>query len=130
MDSRPLLVVEDQESMRQLILSALRGLGFVDILTAQNGHEALRMLRGRPIALTFLDVEMPVMGGFDTLKEIRADKELAKAPVVMVTSRADAPFIRAIMPLGVSGYLVKPVTAAALKATIDRTLRPQASKAS
>ncbi|MEZ5995551.1 MAG: response regulator [Hyphomonadaceae bacterium] len=117
-----LLVVDDQESMRLLICSALRALGYTQVLTAVNGAEALKIVRGRLIDLVLLDVEMPVLNGFETLKAMREEAELAKVPVIMVTARADASFVRAIMPMQVSGYLVKPVTGAALKACIDRVL--------
>lgn len=115
-----ILVVEDQDSMRMLLCSALRALGHPDIITATNGVEALKILRGRMIDLVLLDVEMPVMGGLAMLTEVRADPKLRDTPVIMVTARADAGFVQAIQPLGVTGYLVKPVTAAALRACMAR----------
>jgi two-component system chemotaxis response regulator CheY len=115
-----ILVVEDQDSMRMLLCSALRALGCPDVVTASNGVEGLRILRGRMINLVLLDVEMPVMGGFEMLSEVRADPKLQATPVIMVTARADAGFVQAIQPLGVLGYLVKPVTAAALRTCMAR----------
>jgi two-component system chemotaxis response regulator CheY len=57
---------------------------------------------------------------------IRQDPELRHTPVVMVTGRADAEFVRRIASLGVDGYLVKPVTAAALLARIEHVARKTA----
>jgi len=117
---RLILVVDDQESMRMLVCGALRALGFTQIVAAANGSEALKAMRERTIDLVLMDVEMPVLNGFETLKAMREDAALASIPVVMVTSRADAAFVSSIKPLQVSGYLVKPVTGAALKSCIDR----------
>jgi len=117
---RRILVVDDQESMRMLVCSALRSLGFTQIATAANGSDALKALREQAIDLVLMDVEMPVLNGFQALKAMREDAALARIPVVMVTSRADAAFVSSIKPLFVSGYLVKPVTGAALKMCIDR----------
>lgn len=116
------LVVDDQDSMRQLLCSALRALGYTEIVTAADGAEALKFLRGRMIDVMLLDVEMPVMGGFECLRTVRADPQLAATLVVMVTARADEGFVNAIRPLGLRGYLVKPVTAAALKCCLERIL--------
>lgn len=115
-----ILVVDDQESMRLLLCSALRALGYAEVLTAVNGVEALKIARGRIIDLVLLDVEMPLMNGFETLKAMREDPDLGTLRIIMVTGRADANFVRAIAPLRPSGYLVKPVTAVAIKAAIDR----------
>lgn len=103
-----------------LLCSALRAIGYTQIVAAADGAEALRQARGRLIDLVLMDVEMPVMNGFDALKAMRAEPELAAMPVIMVTARADAKFVQTIRPLNVAGYLIKPVTGVALKACIDR----------
>ena len=115
-----ILVVDDQDSMRQLLCSALRALGYTEVITAANGSEALKILRGRMIDAVLLDVEMPVMGGLECLRAIRDDPKLVDMPVAMVTARADERFVGAIRPLEPRGYLVKPVTAATLKSCLDR----------
>jgi two-component system, chemotaxis family, chemotaxis protein CheY len=120
MSQRRILVVDDQESMRMLVCGALRALGYTQIVAAANGKDALKAMRERTIDLVLMDVEMPVLNGFETLKAMREDPALARIPVVMVTSRADSAFVSSIKPLNVSGYLVKPVTGAALKMCIDR----------
>jgi YesN/AraC family two-component response regulator len=89
-------------------------------LTAVNGADALKIARERLIDLVLLDVEMPVMNGFETLKALRETAGLSALRIIMVTGRADANFVRAIAPLRPSGYLVKPVTAVAIKNAIDR----------
>ena len=112
------LVVDDQESMQMLIGASLRGLGLKDIVCAGDGVEALEALKRRTADLILLDLEMPRMGGLDTLKAIRADANLKRAAVIMVTGRADAGVVREIVAVGINGFLIKPVSADALKARI------------
>jgi two-component system, chemotaxis family, chemotaxis protein CheY len=119
------LVVDDQESMRQLVMSSLRAIGVQRIATAGNGEEALAELRYGQTDLVLLDVEMPRLGGVDTLKAIRANPDMAKLPVIMMTGRTEASLVQEITALGVSGYLVKPVSAAALAARIQALNRVQ-----
>jgi CheY-like chemotaxis protein len=96
------------------------------LVVAEDGLDAIKQLKGRIINLVLLDVEMPRLSGEQTLTMIRQDPELRHTPVVMVTGRADAEFVRRIASLGVDGYLVKPVTAAALLARIEHVARKTA----
>lgn len=116
--------------MRQLIRAALRGLGVTEVFDAEDGVRALEVLDYRPIDLVLLDAEMPRMDGIETLRAIRASAKFGKLPVIMVTGRANAEFVRDTKELGVSGYLLKPVTAAALGARIDAITRMQVRPAS
>lgn len=113
------LVVDDQESMRQLVASSLRAIGVQRITVAENGVHALEQLRHGMIDLVLLDVEMPKLGGVDTLKAIRANPATAELPVIMMTGRTEASLVQQITALGVNGYLVKPVSAANLAARIN-----------
>ena len=116
------LVTDDQASMRALLGSALRGIGVRKIFTADNGQEALTILRRERPMLLLLDVEMPVLSGVETLTEIRRDPALSAMPVVMVTGRATPELVKATTALGVSGYLLKPVTPDALRTRIYHAL--------
>ncbi len=117
------LVVDDMESMRQLLCAILRGLGVTRIHTAEDGIKALAQLKAHPCDLVLLDAEMPRMNGVDTLAAIRASTEFNGLPVIMITGRADAGFVKRTAELGVNGYLVKPVAGTALAARIDAALR-------
>ena len=105
------LVVDDMESMRQLVCAILRGLGITRIHTAEDGVKAMAQLQAQPCDLALLDAEMPRMNGVDTLAAIRASTEFPGLPVIMITGRADTSFVKRIAELGVDGYLVKPVWA-------------------
>lgn len=116
------LVADDQASMRALLCSALRSIGIKKIFTADNGQEALSVLKRERPTLLLLDVEMPVMSGVETLTELRRDYALAALPVIMVTGRATPEVVRATADLGVSGYLLKPVRPDTLRARIFHAL--------
>ena len=66
---------------------------------------------------------MPKLGGVDTLRAIRAAPATAHVPAIMMTGRTEASLVRQITALGVNGYLVKPVSAAALAARINAMSR-------
>lgn len=117
------LIVDDQDSIRQLVRICLRGLGIYHTAEAPDGARALEMMAVHNYDVILLDGEMPRLSGLDTLRAIRADRRFADTPVIMVTSRADADFVRQAASLGVSGYVVKPVAAAPLGLRIDAALR-------
>lgn len=112
--------------MRQLVMSSLRAIGVQRMSTAENGERALEELRYGQTDLVLLDVEMPKLGGVDTLKAIRANPETAKLHVIMMTGRTEAALVQQITALGVNGYLVKPVSATALAARINALPRARA----
>ena len=101
-----------------LVAASLRMLGIKDIACAGDGIEAMEALKRRTADLILLDLEMPRMGGLDTLKAIRADAALKRAAVIMITGRADAGLVREIVAVGINGFLIKPVSTDALKARI------------
>lgn len=116
------LIVDDQQSMRMLITAALRSLGIVGAATAEDGVEALKMLEKRRFDLVLLDAEMPRLSGLEALAAIRRRPEFAALPVIMVTGRADEHFVRTALQQGISGYVVKPVSATTLGARIDAAI--------
>lgn len=81
-----LLVVDDDESHRQLMMDLLTPIGFT-LLTAENGHVALHLARQNHIDLLLLDVAMPEMSGWELLRQLRNKGQLA--PVIMISAEAD-----------------------------------------
>jgi CheY-like chemotaxis protein len=104
------LVVDDVPAMCQITANQLRALGALDVQTAGNGADALRLLQSRPIDLVLSDWNMPLMDGLELLRQIRADARLAHIPMVMVTADADRERIAQAINSGVSDLLVKPYT--------------------
>ncbi|MDO6514558.1 chemotaxis response regulator CheY [Neptuniibacter sp. 2_MG-2023] len=115
-----ILVVDDFSTMRRIIKNLLRDLGMTNVLEADDGQTALPILKQGGIDFLVTDWNMPGMTGIDLLKEVRSDPNLAAMPVLMVTAEAKKEQIIAAAQAGVNGYVVKPFTAAVLKAKIDK----------
>jgi two-component system chemotaxis response regulator CheY len=108
------LVVDDFSTMRRIVRNLLKELGYANVDEAEDGAMALSKLKNEQFDFVISDWNMPVMNGLDMLKSIRADADLAKLPVLMVTAEAKKENIIAAAQAGANGYVVKPFTAATL----------------
>ena len=106
--AKVVLVVDDSISVRQTLALTLQKAGY-KVLQAQNGREAIQQLQHhREIRLVVCDIEMPSMNGFEFLSYCRQDGELAKLPIIMLTSRTAEKHRRLACELGAVGYFNKP----------------------
>lgn len=115
-----ILIVDDFSTMRRIIKNLLRDLGFQNTAEADDGSTALPMLQSGGFDFLVTDWNMPGMPGIDLLKAVRADPNLAKMPVLMVTAEQKREQIVEAAQAGVNGYIVKPFTAATLKEKLDK----------
>ena len=116
------LVIDDFASMRMITSSQLRVMGAHNILIAENGAEALRILKVRRVDIVLSDWNMPVMTGLELLKIVRADQEFSHLPFIMISAEADHQRIEEAIKQGVSDLLVKPYTAELLATRVERAL--------
>jgi sigma-B regulation protein RsbU (phosphoserine phosphatase) len=116
-----LLVVDDLETNRDLLLRRVRRLGH-EADVAVNGREALEKLRAAPWDLVLLDITMPEMDGYETLRQIKADPLLMQTPVVMVSAIDETESVTRCLELGADDYLTKPFNPAILQARIESSL--------
>ena len=116
-----LLVVDDNRVNRLLIARTLEQLGH-RVAFAENGRQALEVLRTRPADLVLLDIEMPEMNGYQTLEALRADPKLRDIPVVMMSSVDEVDSVARCVDMGAEDYLFKPVNAVLLRARIAASL--------
>lgn len=114
------LVVDDFPTMRRIVRSLLKELGFNNVEEAEDGQEALTKLKGGGFDFVVADWNMPNLDGMEMLKQIRADPDLSKLPVLMVTAEAKKENIIAAAQAGASGYVVKPFTAATLDEKLNK----------
>ena len=115
--SKPVLVVDDYNTMIRIMHSLLKQLGFEQVDDANNGSSALAKLRKRDYGLVISDWEP--MAGFALLQEMRADPSLSEIPFIMVTAESKTDNVIAAKKAGVSNYIVKPFNAQTLKNKID-----------
>lgn len=116
------LIVDDYQAMRSVIMALLRKMGFKTILEAQDGLEALDVLRRSTVNLVISDWEMPRMKGLEMLAALRRDPEFTSLPFLLVTAEGLAENVFNAFEAGVSDYIVKPFTPATLQAKIDKIL--------
>lgn len=105
------LVVDDFATMRRIVKNILKQIGFTNIIEAEDGKSALKMLQSDKFNLIMCDWNMPEMPGIELLNRIRADEQLKGIPFVMVTAEAQKENILEAVKAGVNSYIVKPFTA-------------------
>jgi CheY-like chemotaxis protein len=113
------LLVDDNEHMRAIVGTILKGIGIVNLREARDGSEALEALRTWPADIAFVDFRMEPMDGVDLTRLVRnaADSRNPFLPIIMMTGFADRPRVEEARDSGVTELIVKPVTA---RAIIDR----------
>ena len=115
-----ILVVDDFPTMRRIIRNLLKELGFVNVEEAEDGAAGLEKARDGSFQFVISDWNMPNMDGLSMLQAIRADANIGKMPVLMVTAEAKKENIIAAAQAGANGYVVKPFTAATLDEKITK----------
>ena len=115
----PILVVDDFSTMRRIVKTCLRQLGFDNVTEAVDGQQALDTLRAQPFQFIVSDWNMPNMMGIDLLKAVRADEKLKGIPFLMVTAEAQKENIIEAAKAGVSNYVIKPFTADVLQQKME-----------
>ncbi len=113
-DPKTIVLVEDDEGIRETMAALLEDEGFV-VLQAANGEEGLERMRaaGDP-CLVLLDLWMPVMNGWQMLAELRRDPALARVPVVVISAAGDLP-----APDGAAAFLRKPIRLETLLESVE-----------
>ena len=115
-----ILVVDDFPTMRRIVRSLLKELGFTNVEEAEDGQEALGKLKGGDFEFVVTDWNMPNLDGLEMLKQIRTDEAMKALPVLMVTAEAKKENIVAAAQAGANGYIVKQFTAATLEEKLNK----------
>ena len=120
MEKIKILVVDDESRMRKLVRDSLEREGF-EVLEAGDGVEAMDLFyEEKEVALVILDVMMPKMDGWQTLREIR---QTSQVPVIMLTARSEERDELQGFKLGVDEYISKPFSPKILVARVEAVLR-------
>ncbi len=121
-DGRTVLVVDDSLSVRKFVSATLAQRGYT-VLTASNGLEALNIIDEHPVDLIITDLEMPVMHGYEFLRELQRRGLSAIIPSVVLTSRGSKKHREKAMVLGAQDYLIKPFEEITLLQTVRKHLK-------
>jgi CheY-like chemotaxis protein len=103
------LIADDEPAIRTVLRRVLMRHFPVEVVEAENGLQALERLSQDRYSFAVLDVTMPVMTGTEALRALRRHPQTANLPVIMMTANTDELTVRAIMHLGVSDYVIKPM---------------------
>ena len=121
-----ILVVDDFTTMRKVVRNLLKQGGYENIVEAEDGVVALRMIKAQKIDFIISDWNMPNMSGLELLKAVRADAEVSATPFLMVTAEALQDNVIAAVKAGVSNYIVKPFTSEVLSEKIANIIEKMA----
>jgi len=110
------LVVDDDTSIRKMIVAALKRDGY-SFFEAANGLEALDLMRNGKPDVVVLDLMMPVLSGWDVLRERSHDPALRAIPVIIVSANRD-PAVATAVDQGICAFLPKPFDIGALSALV------------
>ena len=118
---RRILVVDDDRTNRMMLAYRLEADEYT-VDTAENGNEALDKLRNRRFELVLLDVLMPDLDGYETLKLMKDDIDLQDVPVVMMSALGEMDSVVRCLEMGAEDYLPKPLNAVLLSSRINGIL--------
>jgi CheY-like chemotaxis protein len=104
------LTVDDSKTIRMIVKKAFKPYD-CEMSEAENGLEGLEVARQDKPGLIVLDITMPVMNGIEMLGQLKADPELKKIPVIMLTAESGKDNVMQIVKMGVTDYIVKPFKA-------------------
>ena len=121
MSSKKILVVEDTEDNRQ-ILRDLLGMAGYDMIEAHDGAEGVSQATQHKPDLILMDIQMPVMDGYEATRRIKADPVLKTIPVIAVTSYALSGDEEKARTAGCDGYVAKPFSPRQMLAKVRETI--------
>lgn len=122
MSSEKILIVDDEENIRELIKFNLENVGY-KVLCADNGIDALNIVKNERPHLVLLDLMLPKMDGYDVCKEIRRDKMISTTPIIMITAKSEELDKILGLELGADDYITKPFSIRELMARSKAVLR-------
>lgn len=118
----PILVVDDQVTMRRIIKGMLRQNGYNNVDEAKDGQDALDKAKNTEYKLIISDWNMEPMNGLDFLKNIRTQEQYKSTPFLMVTAESKTENVLEAKKAGVDNYIVKPFNAVTLQGKIKEIM--------
>ena len=119
--SKLILAVEDQEDNMQILRDLLTSAGF-EIVEAENGEQALAAVAKRRPDLILMDIQIPIIDGYEVTRRIKADSALRSIPIIAVTSHAIGDGEEKARAAGCDDFVAKPFSPRQLLAKIREFL--------
>jgi two-component system cell cycle response regulator DivK len=119
--SKRILVVEDQEDNRRILRDLLGNAGYT-LIEAESGEEALTAVDGQRPDLILMDIQLPVMDGYEAARRIKSNPEMKAVPIIAVTSYALAGDEAKALAAGCTAHISKPFSPRALLAKVREYL--------
>jgi two-component system cell cycle response regulator DivK len=121
--SKRILIVEDQEDNRQILRDLLTSAGF-DMIEAENGVDGVAAAVSERPDLILMDIQLPIMDGYEATRRIKADPALSAIPIIVITSYALTGDEAKARTAGCDAYVTKPYSPRELLAKIRAFLQP------
>jgi two-component system chemotaxis response regulator CheY len=118
-NERKVLIVDDSETIRQQVASALERAGF-GVVEATDGIDGLERASQNELCMVILDVNMPRLNGLEMLERLKSDPRHAKLPVLMLTTEVQQSMIERAKKAGARGWMIKPVKMDQLVSTVNK----------
>ena len=119
--TKRILIIEDQEDNRAILRDLLSGAGF-ELIEAVNGEEGVKLAQSERPDLILMDIQLPIIDGYEATRQIRAIDDLKSIPIIAVTSYALSGDEAKTRDAGCNGYVAKPFSPRQLLAKVRELL--------
>ncbi len=119
MPERTVVIVEDQADVADMLAEMMRVCGF-HAITCNYSAPAIGLITSQKPDIVLLDVMMPDVSGYEVLKSMRAETQIAHIPVILISALSQPTDIRTGIAAGASAFLSKPVDFLELRKTVER----------
>ncbi len=119
--SKCILVVEDQADNRRILRDMLGNAGY-ELIEAESGEEAVMAVEAQRPDLILMDIQLPIMDGYEAARRIKSNPEMKAVPIIAVTSYALAGDEVKALAAGCTAYITKPYSPRALLAKVREYL--------
>ena len=118
-----ILIVDDMPMIRGFLLGVLKKIGYINVVSSDNGMDAYTKLKLDTFDLVISDWNMPMLDGLGLLRKIRGNEKLNNLLFLMMTAESDKEKVTEAIKEGINGYIVKPVNAQILEKNLHALLK-------
>ncbi len=117
--AKKVLTVDDSKTMREMVSFTLKSAGY-EVVEAEDGQQALAVLKGNKVDVIITDLNMPNMNGIELIRALRADPAYKTTPILMLTTEGDGTKKEEGKIAGATGWIVKPFQPDKLVAIVNK----------